>query len=372
MNRAAETPRAAPIVVTGVGFDTPIGRCAAQAYTSVRAGINRFEAWSIAGGDRSSDDGEALVSPIAGRTGGAWGEQAARLATGALRESLCDAGWFTPEDLAAEHGRSAFSAHLALPYADRAGIDRDSWLAFEQDARSHCVIALQTGDVHLLPRGHAAGLLAVEQAAQRLRLEETDMAVVIGIDSLLTAGHLAWLDDRNKLKTDYRPSGLIPGEGAAAVVLERLDDARRRQAPIYGELAAVGAAHEEIPFDGPEPTQAAALGRAVQDVLARCGRDPGVFGDVLCDLNGERGRFLEWGLIETRCLRLLRDGWRLHHPVDCTGDLGAATGVFLLGLGAGLLRWGHALRQGVLIAAASERGERACAALVAAAPAAES
>lgn len=355
----------AGVAITGIGLRTAVGDCAAQSYTSVRAGINRFQTWPVAGGGGDAEDGAATVSSIVGEPAGDWAERARLLAIDTVQEALFDAALYTPADLQSSYGRNAIAALVALPSADRAGVGAASLSAFEEGARTHCIVELQAEDVGFLPHDHAAGVMALARAGEKLRSGEVDVAVVVGVDCLLVGSTLQGYLAAGKLKTDTQPSGLIAGEGAAVLVLEREAAARKRGAAIYGLVDGTATAREEIPFDGPDPTRAEGLGEAMHAVLAD--RDPAAFGDVLTDLNGERGRFQEWGLIEVRCLHVLQDGWRRHHPADCVGDLGAATGVFLLAVGAGLLRWGHALRGGVLVSTASPHGERACAALVQAA-----
>jgi|GEM_PF-1556137 len=355
----------AAVVITGQGLNIPVGSCTAQAYAAVRAGINRFCQWSLTGGPAGGEDGTATVSTVVGAPTLDWAHRAEELVVDALKEALFDARLYEPEDLERIHGRSAISAHIAMPYPDRPGITQESVELFRENARGHCVVALKSSQVEFLPHAHAAGLQAVEQAVAALHSGAADVAVVIGIDTLLMPANFAEMLDRNQVKTDFQPSGMIPGEGAAVLVLERLADARKRDVPVYAAIGSLGSGVEEIPYDGSEPTRGEGMSGILQEVLATAGHPPEVFADVLTDLNGERGRFQEWGLVEVRCLNQLAYGWQRHHTADCTGDLGAATGVFLMGLGAGMLRWGHATGQGVLVTTAAEQGERACASLVA-------
>lgn len=355
------------VAITGLGWNLPVGSCAAQAYAAVRAGINRFTQWSLTGGAGGGDDGTATVSSLAGTPAADWGQRAEELVVGPLQEALYDAGLYEPDDLKRVHRRSAISAHIAMPYLDRPGITAESAQSFQENARTHCVVALSSEQVEFLPHGHAAGLMAVEQAIGALSGDDADVALVIGVDTLLIPESLAEMLEQKKVKTDFQPSGLIPGEGAAVLVLERLEDAQERGAAIYAVLGSLAKGEEKIPYDGSEPPGAEALSQAVNEVLEKTGQPPESFADVLTDLNGERGRFQEWGLVEVRCLSGLGGGWERHHTADCTGDLGAATGVFLLGLGAGMLRQGHAAGQAVLVTTAAQRGERACASLLAAA-----
>lgn len=77
---------------------------------------------------------------------------------------------------------------------------------------------------------------------------------------------------------DMTRDGTIVGEGSAAFVIERLEHAERRGAPIYAEVLGVGAG-----FDGTGP-QASRSGRgiaiAVQAALCRAGLDPLEIGHI--------------------------------------------------------------------------------------------
>jgi 3-oxoacyl-[acyl-carrier-protein] synthase-1 len=89
----------------------------------------------------------------------------------------------------------------------------------------------------------------------------------------------------------------------------------------------------------------------------------------ICDLNGDRYRALEWGLVYGRALGDLR--WRydlatcgqLWHPADCVGDTGAASGILNCIWGVEALRKGYALVDHILVWGASESRLRAAAIL---------
>lgn len=93
---------------------------------------------------------------------------------------------------------------------------------------------------------------------------------------------------------DMTRDGTIVGEGSAAFVIERLDHAARRGAPIYAEVLGVGAG-----FDGSGSSQRFAgrgLSIAVQAALRRAEIDPREIGHINAD-----GKSTQQGdLIEAR------------------------------------------------------------------------
>lgn len=95
----------------------------------------------------------------------------------------------------------------------------------------------------------AAGNAGLIQGAQMLRLGDCDVALAGGVSesihtfgifaSFKSQGALADHDDPTKASRpfDLHRNGIVVSEGGCVFVLERLDDARRRDARIYGELA---------------------------------------------------------------------------------------------------------------------------------------
>lgn len=95
----------------------------------------------------------------------------------------------------------------------------------------------------------AAGNCGVIYGAQQLMLGEVDIAIAGGISesprtfgifaSFRSQGALAHHDDATKASRPYdrKRNGIVISEGGCLYVLERLEDAKRRGAKIYGEIA---------------------------------------------------------------------------------------------------------------------------------------
>jgi 3-oxoacyl-[acyl-carrier-protein] synthase-1 len=70
---------------------------------------------------------------------------------------------------------------------------------------------------------------------------------------------------------------------------------------------------------------------------------PGTSPDfILCDLNGESYRAIEWGVAQVRLGERLAPERKLLHPAASWGDIGAATGGGLLALACAAFRRGWA------------------------------
>lgn len=342
------------IVVTGLGMRTAVGHHAAQSCASVRAGLNRFMAWRHFG-----VDGGLTASWVRPELGdGSWVEKFVALAEPALAEALWTARLFDwPAYLPHSRSPARGRAFLATGYPDRAGVDSEQLQELVETVAEELFPEEANVRVELLSLEHVSGLVGVARACEELQQGRADFCIVGGGDSLLDSVYLQALLEVGRLKVPGNSSGLIPGEAAGFLVLERESVARRRGTPALLRIDAVGLEREE-PWEPQAPVGGRGTTRALHAVLDSVGGG-GDFGHVICDLNGERWRFLEWALLETRCLRGLPHGWRLWHLADCLGDVGAAFGPVAVGLAAHAFRRGHAGRPRSLIVSASERGERA-------------
>ncbi|MGH8240841.1 MAG: beta-ketoacyl-[acyl-carrier-protein] synthase family protein [Steroidobacteraceae bacterium] len=125
----------------------------------------------------------------------------------------------------------------------------------------------------------ASSALAIGEALNALRSGRLDCALVGGAEACVTSGVLrAWQAmrvlanvDRSSPSDACRPfsrdrSGIVLGEGAAMLVLERLDCARERGAEVLCELLGFGASSDASHVCIPDAAgQAAAMSSALRD-----------------------------------------------------------------------------------------------------------
>lgn len=142
-----------------------------------------------------------------------------------------------------------------------------------------------SGPMTTLSAACASSNFALEIARRWLRLGLVDVCLAGGAEmavtpiGLATFGNLRALTRRNddpaaaSRPFDKGRDGFVLGEGGVMFVLERADDARRRSAHAYAEVAGCGSSsdahHHVIP--SPDPTHAAA---AIRQALADAGVDP--------------------------------------------------------------------------------------------------
>lgn len=129
----------------------------------------------------------------------------------------------------------------------------------------------------------AAGNAGLIQGAQMLRLGDCDLALAGGVsEAIHTFGIFASFKSQGALATHEDPAkasrpfdvarnGIVVAEGGCVFVLERLEDARRRGAKIYGELAGYAINTDATDFVLPNPDRQA---ECMELALARAGLTP--------------------------------------------------------------------------------------------------
>jgi 3-oxoacyl-(acyl-carrier-protein) synthase len=247
-----------PLAVTGLGMATAAG-ATKQACAAARASLSRFSAleselWDpdacelvpVTGAPIASVHGFSGVGRLAMLAADALSDVLSRDALDPVRTGLYAAvgsGWHFD-------ARDERSGDEAEDDADQAEPSRGS-----QRSDAHEYVAAVSKE--LLPAlrrltsfvparaqvyaGDAPGfILALEAARASLARGELDACLVGGVDSYLESEHLEALHALGVLKGPDSPSGLLPGEGAAFVLLETKAAARRRGARVAAMLGGAG------------------------------------------------------------------------------------------------------------------------------------
>ena len=105
------------------------------------------------------------------------------------------------------------------------------------------------GPSFIVSCGEASGLKALEKGIRFIQNQETNCMLVGAIDlcgdirSMITSNKITPFSKQNKIHPfDISADGTIPGEGAAAVVLKRLDNAIQDGDRIYSVIQGIGSA----------------------------------------------------------------------------------------------------------------------------------
>jgi 3-oxoacyl-[acyl-carrier-protein] synthase II len=140
-----------------------------------------------------------------------------------------------------------------------------------------------TGPHYTIGAACAAGNAGIIQGAQMLRLNECDLALAGGVsESIHTFGIFASFKSQGALAShsdparasrpfDTQRNGIVVSEGGCMYVLERLDDARRRGARIWGELAGYAMNTDATDFVLPNAERQA---ECIEAALRRAGLVP--------------------------------------------------------------------------------------------------
>ncbi len=350
---------AAQIVITGRGLITPVGLSTAASCAALRAGIARLQELPAGVVDPATNEEKPICGglvPIAGLADEPESSRVARLAQYALAEALHSC-------LGNKPPKGEIGLYLGLDDQEDAA-----------PVLAACRDLLPQAQAQPVTEGRCAGLLALHAALRALQQGQIAAAVVGGVDSLIRPTVLLQLQEKEMLQSPTNPRGIVPGEGAGFLVLETAEEAERRGVLPQAQLLAAALADE--PTAGTEEVnQAMGLTTALRQAITEAGglqalrqaiteagglQAPPL---VICDLNGDRYRALEWAFAAMRTIGHLQGEVPLFHPADCLGDAGAASGLINLMWASEALAKGYARAERALIWGASENCKRAAAIL---------
>jgi 3-oxoacyl-[acyl-carrier-protein] synthase II len=283
------------IAVTGLGLVTPVGAGRDEVWQGLLAGRSGFapvesfdtRAFSVhLGAEVRGFRAEPYVRRLAP---GALG-RASQMAIAAARMALADAG-LDAEGLAAERAGVAMGTTSGEPREVERFDDR--YLAGELDRVGAEFISLYpchmiaahvarelgfAGPNAMFPTACAAGNYAIAHAMDVLRAGRADLMLAGGADAFSRITYtgfarLGAIAPERCQPFDRNRKGMIPGEGAAVLVLEPLDRAAARGARIYAELAGYGLSCDAHHMTAAHPEGDGAA-RAMQRALADAGAAP--------------------------------------------------------------------------------------------------
>jgi len=131
------------------------------------------------------------------------------------------------------------------------------------------------GPVVMMPNACAAGNWAIGHAYDLIRSGDVDVMLAGGTDPISRAAFVGFSRTFSMTKDLCQPfdknrKGMLVSEGAATLLLEDLDCARKRGARIYAEIAAYGLSCDAHHITGPHPEGLGAA-RAMRNALAGSG-----------------------------------------------------------------------------------------------------
>jgi 3-oxoacyl-[acyl-carrier-protein] synthase II len=173
----------------------------------------------------------------------------------------------------------------------------------------------------------ASSANAIGEAFRQVRDGYVDVMLAGGAEAFLTyGGFRSWeslrvlaAEDPEDPSKSCKPfsknrTGLVPGEGAAMVVLEEMERAIRRGAPIYAELIGYGSTSDAGHITRPSLEGQA---RAMAEALKEAGLLP---EDI--DYINAHGTATEWNdLVETQAIKKVFGDYACKVPVSSTKSM---------------------------------------------------
>jgi 3-oxoacyl-[acyl-carrier-protein] synthase-1 len=177
----------------------------------------------------------------------------------------------------------------------------------------------------IVPHGRVGVSVALAQARQLIAAGKAQRVVVAATDTLLTWPTLDHFQKGDRLLNGLNSNGFIPGEGAGAL---RVAPPNNRQGQLV--CTGIGFGKEAAHIDADMPLRADGLVQAIKAALAEAGRAMHDFDYRITDLSGEHYYFKEAALALSRTLRQSKESFDIWHPAECTGEVGATSGVVIL------------------------------------------
>ncbi len=272
-----------PVVVTGIGLVTAVGR-GLDAWQSLLAGRNAIR--PVVSFDTSRHDvhlgGE--ITDFDPPSDLADCGRATALAIVAARMALIDsdsATGFNPRRAAVVLGTTSGEPQFVERLEDRRASGNpieEALRALASQYPSHTMPARIARDVGFqgpaftIPTACAAGNCAIAAAVDLIRRGRAEIALAGGADAFSRItftgfARLGAIAPERCQPFDKHRKGMVPGEGAAMLAIERASRARRRGARVYAEIAGYGLSCDAFHMTGGDPTGSGAV-RAMEAALA--------------------------------------------------------------------------------------------------------
>src|SRR5215471_12813988 len=273
MNPAATFDVRYSVSIVGVGARTPLGFNAAASAAAVRgaiSGVREHPYFVDTAGEPISVTMDSGISPDADGV-----DRLHPLALSAMREAMAPLGSLEK---------------LAVPIPMIIGLceprpGRPEQLEVELPRRLEAELPIR---VVVMPHGHSAGLMALQEGARVISEQQAEFCLVGGVDSYLQWETLEWLDVERQLMSEQNRSGFIPGEGAGFCLLASTTVARRRQLDVRAWLVNAATARERNLIKTNDICIGEGLGAAIAQAAAVLNLPEERVNASYCDLNGER------------------------------------------------------------------------------------
>ena len=286
------------IVVTGLGLITPVGlgwRASWDALLAGRSGIAPVRSFDTSafpvhiGAEVKGFSPEPYVQRQPADSMGRTSQFAVSAARMAVEDSGLDLGKFDRRRVGVSMGTTSGEPYFVERYNDvrneqgREAIPADIFPKYPSNViPSNVAIELDLrGPSLMIPTACAAGNYAIGYASDLIRMGRVDAMLAGGADAFSRITYMGFsrlgaIAKQRCQPFDKNRKGMVPGEGAAVLVLEEADAARARGAKIYAEILGYG-----ISCDARHMTAAHPQGEGAVRAMTRALKESGVgIGDV--------------------------------------------------------------------------------------------
>jgi len=284
------------VVVTGIGVVTSIGEGRETFWPNLlagRSGVSPVTSFDTSGypvhvgAEIDGFDPEHYVRRLPAARMGRASQFAVAAARLALEDSVIDLDESDTSRFGVVVGTTSGEPHIIEALNDaRLSAERPSQIeaAFVQRYPSHMLAAHVAAEFRLrgtaltVAAACAAGNGALAYAADAIRSGSADVVLAGGADAFSRITYTGFSRLGAIAPERCQPfardrKGMIPGEGAGMLLLESWENAMRRGARIYAELAGYGLSCDAHHMTAGHPTAAGAV-RAMQTALASAGLRP--------------------------------------------------------------------------------------------------
>ncbi|MBK5072183.1 hypothetical protein I2492_04025 [Budviciaceae bacterium CWB-B4] len=183
----------------------------------------------------------------------------------------------------------------------------------------------------LLPYGQSSGIKGINLASELLASKEISYCIVAGTDSYLQEKSTDYYIKNNRIITETNSNGFFPGEAGSAILLVSPEHNLQSGLHVIG----IGEAKESAYYLSEKPFMANGMTQAIKQAINDAQVKPEKILCRLTDINGEHYKFHESNIAVGRLNTIgSEDGvdMDIWHPIEFTGEIGAAIVPLLLGL----------------------------------------
>ncbi|WP_431257454.1 beta-ketoacyl synthase N-terminal-like domain-containing protein [Roseateles chitinivorans] len=335
-----------PLRIASAGICCSLGYTLDTASVALQARLDHFQSSHF-----KTPRGEPLLVAQLPETRRWGGKRLGLWLQAALRDCLSNVSEVTPDRLAVlwlAPGRLEVR-HAAI-----------DWGAIYQDACDALELRFHA-ESRILAQGRASLSVALERAHLLLQRSDIDGVLVVGVDSLLDAPTIGRYLNEDRLLTPKNADGFIPGEAAAAVLLQRETAPSDARPSVH--IVGHGRGIEAGRVDGSVPSRAQGLAQALRAALSSAALGYADLEFRCADQNGEAFYAKEASHAFGRIAPVGGDALELLTIADGVGEVGAALGPLMLAHLSRLMR--HPLGPGAcgILHLADDDGARAAAVL---------